>query len=86
MVTSDNELKLLEINTNPAMSLDNTTLRGILPDVIDKTISIVLGAQGPSLPKSSCIDPTESDAQSEILSNTGKLMRIPNMNILRFTL
>ena len=47
MVTSANELKLLEINTNPAMSVDNSTLNAILPELIDGTIELVLQAQVP---------------------------------------
>ena len=47
MVTAANELKLLEINTNPAMSVDNSTLNAILPKLIDGTIELVLQAQVP---------------------------------------
>lgn len=46
MLTSSNELKLLEINSNPALSLDNSTLEALLPKVIDDTIDIVLTSQG----------------------------------------
>jgi glutathionylspermidine synthase len=45
MMTATNELKLLEVNTNPAMSLDNSTLEGMLPNIIDGTIQIVLDTQ-----------------------------------------
>lgn len=45
MVTSANELHLLEINTNPALSMDNSTLSCILPRLIDGTIQLVLEAQ-----------------------------------------
>ena len=44
---SANELKLLEINTNPAMSVDNSTLEEILPSLIDGTIELVLQTQVP---------------------------------------
>ena len=45
MLSSNHELKLLEVNTNPAMSLDNSTLERILPKVIDGTIQLVLDIQ-----------------------------------------
>lgn len=45
MVTEDLRLLLLEANTNPAMSLDNSTLEALLPAVIDGAIQIVLDAQ-----------------------------------------
>lgn len=47
MVTDDNQLFLIEINTNPALSLDNSTLEKLLPTVVDDTIDIVLKCQGP---------------------------------------
>lgn len=47
MVTDDNKLVLIEINTNPALSLDNSTLEKLLPVVVDDTIDIVLKCQGP---------------------------------------
>ena len=47
MVTDDNRLVLIEINTNPALSLDNSTLEKLLPVVVDDTIDIVLKCQGP---------------------------------------
>lgn len=46
MITASNELKLLEINTNPALSLDNSTLEALLPGVVEETIDIVVGLQG----------------------------------------
>jgi hypothetical protein len=47
MVTDDNKLLLIEVNTNPALSLDNSTLEKLLPNVVDQTIDIVLSLQGP---------------------------------------
>ncbi len=47
MVTTDNQLYLIEINTNPALSLDNSTLEKLLPVVVDDCIDIVLKCQGP---------------------------------------
>lgn len=47
MVTDDNKLILIEVNTNPALSLDNSTLANLLPGVVDQTIDLVLKAQGP---------------------------------------
>jgi len=47
MVTADGKLMLLEVNTNPALSLDNAVLEELLPEVIDGTIELVLAAQGP---------------------------------------
>jgi hypothetical protein len=56
MVTDNNELKLLECNTNPAMSLDNSTLEALLPGVIDGTIDLVLSTQGPDRPANATDD------------------------------
>jgi hypothetical protein len=47
MISSDNELVLLECNTNPALSLDNSTLAGLLPSVVDGAIQLVIDSQGP---------------------------------------
>eukprot|EP01034_Spumella_vulgaris_P026150 gene26149-32685_t len=47
MLGDDNKLYLLEINTNPALSLDNSTLEALLPGVVDGAIELVLGSQGP---------------------------------------
>lgn len=47
MITSDNQLHLLEVNTNPAMSLDNDVLEDLLPRVIDGALELVLQTQGP---------------------------------------
>lgn len=81
MITTDNEVKLLEINSNPALSLDNSTLANILPNIVDDTISLVLAAQGPDLPNSSLKDPTREDNKSEILNNLpGKFSLIYNEN------
>ena len=55
MVTTDasnnnkNRLILLEVNTNPALSLDNTVLTNLLPNVVDGAIELVLRCQsGPT--------------------------------------
>ena len=69
MITTNNELKLLEVNSNPAMSLDNTTLENLLPDVIEHTISLVLASQGPDLPASSLTNPTACDANNPVLTS-----------------
>ena len=34
------------MNSNPAMSLDNSVLEKLLPEVIDGTLELVLRAQG----------------------------------------
>lgn len=47
MISSNNDLVLLECNTNPALSLDNSTLAGLLPNVVDGAIELVLESQGP---------------------------------------
>eukprot|EP01038_Epipyxis_sp_PR26KG_P012981 gene12981-17406_t len=47
MLSDKNELFLLEINTNPALSLDNSTLEALLPMVVDGALELVIGAQGP---------------------------------------
>ena len=47
MVTNDQKIVLLEVNTNPALSLDNSTLAAMLPSVVDGTVDLVLRAQGP---------------------------------------
>ena len=47
MVTNENKLVLLEVNTNPALSLDNSTLAKMLPPLIDGTVDLVLRTQGP---------------------------------------
>jgi tubulin--tyrosine ligase like protein 10 len=47
MISTDRKLLLLEVNTNPAMSLDNSVLENLLPGVIDGTIELVLRSQGP---------------------------------------
>ena len=47
MISSENELVLLECNTNPALSLDNSTLAGLLPNVVDGAIQLVIDSQGP---------------------------------------
>jgi tubulin--tyrosine ligase like protein 10 len=49
MITEENKLILLEINTNPAMSLDNRVLENLLPNVIDSTLELVLQVQGPDV-------------------------------------
>ena len=52
MITDDNQLLLIEINTNPALSLDNSTLEKLLPGVVDDSLDIVLKLQGPDAPLS----------------------------------
>lgn len=47
MLTASNELHLLEVNTNPALSRDNSTLELLLPAVVDGCIELVLRCQGP---------------------------------------
>lgn len=47
MVTADRQLLLLEVNTNPALSLDNAVLEELLPRVVDGALDLVLQAQGP---------------------------------------
>lgn len=49
MITADNQLHLLEVNTNPAMSLDNAVLEDLLPRVIDGALELVLQTQGPDV-------------------------------------
>lgn len=49
MLSSDNKLILLEVNTNPALSLDNLTLASLLPNVVDSAIHLVLQTQGPNV-------------------------------------
>lgn len=39
------ELKLLEINSNPALSLDNQVLEELLPSIVDQSIELVLKTQ-----------------------------------------
>ena len=81
MITTNNELKLLEVNSNPAMSLDNSTLEGLLPGIIEHTIDIVLAAQGPDLPSSAITNPTASDARNEVLNNLpGRFQLLYNEN------
>jgi len=46
MITDDNRLYLLEINTNPALSLDNKVLEDLLPRVVDGALGLVLQTQG----------------------------------------
>ena len=69
MITNDNELKLLEINSNPALSLDNTALTAMIPPIVAGTLDIVIAAQGPDLKVASAKDPTSYDAKSEVLNN-----------------
>jgi hypothetical protein len=45
MLTASNELNLLEVNTNPALSRDNSTLELLLPAVVDGCIELVLRCQ-----------------------------------------
>jgi hypothetical protein len=50
MLTDENKLVLLEVNTNPALSLDNSTLAAMLPGVVDGTVDLILRLQGPERP------------------------------------
>jgi hypothetical protein len=43
------ELFLLEMNTNPALSLDNAVLEELLPRVVDGALELVLKVQGPEV-------------------------------------
>ena len=47
MLSASNKLSLLEINTNPSLTLDNTTLANMLPDIVDGAIELVMQSQGP---------------------------------------
>lgn len=47
MLSASNKLCLLEVNTNPALSRDNSTLEQLLPGVVDGCIELVLRLQGP---------------------------------------
>jgi len=47
MISTTNKLSLLEVNTNPALTLDNSTLANMLPEVVDNTIELVMQSQGP---------------------------------------
>lgn len=47
MLTATNKLHLLEINTNPSLTLDNSTLANMLPDIVDGAIELVMQSQGP---------------------------------------
>lgn len=49
MLSADNQLYLLEINTNPALSLDNGVLEDLLPGVVDGAVQLVLDTQGPDV-------------------------------------
>lgn len=47
MLTATNKLHLLEINTNPSLTLDNSTLAAMLPNIVDSAIELVMLSQGP---------------------------------------
>lgn len=47
MLSGTNQLYLLEVNTNPALSRDNAVLEELLPRVVDGCIDLVLNLQGP---------------------------------------
>ena len=57
MVTTSDQLLLLEVNTNPALSLDNSTLAEILPRMVDGALELVLNSQGPDLPQAAGAGP-----------------------------
>lgn len=69
MVTEDNKLVLIEINTNPAMSLDNSTLENLLPGIIDGTIELVLGLQGPGRPAPSADNTHSKERDRDVLKS-----------------
>ncbi|RYH20005.1 hypothetical protein EON65_24950 [archaeon] len=60
MLTEDNHLYLLEINTNPALSLDNAVLEELLPGVVDGALELVLATQGPDVQDLSSPGPPET--------------------------
>lgn len=82
MLTSDNQLKLLEINTNPALTLDGCdALIETLPNLVEHTVDIVLACQGPDRSTTSHRDPTRADKNSEVLNNLpGKFSLLYNEN------
>lgn len=47
MISNANEVVLLEVNTNPALSLDNQCLANLLPGVVDGALQLILDSQGP---------------------------------------
>lgn len=47
MLSATNKLSMLEINTNPSLTLDNSTLAAMLPDIVDGAIELVMQSQGP---------------------------------------
>lgn len=47
MLSATNKLSMLEINTNPSLTLDNSTLANMLPDIVDGAIELVMQSQGP---------------------------------------
>ena len=56
MVTAERKLYLLEVNTNPALSLDNAVLEELLPVVVDGALDLVLSSQGPDRPSTATDD------------------------------
>ena len=64
MVTADNKLVLLECNTNPALSLDNSTLANMLPGIVDGSVEMILRLQGPERcdVTAGAIDPVTDEA------------------------
>lgn len=61
MLSADNQLYLLEINTNPALSLDNGVLEGLLPGVVDGTVQLVMETQGPEVDINASMDFTKKE-------------------------
>lgn len=82
MITQDNQLRLLEINTNPALSLDGCdALIEVLPNLVENSINLVLACQGPDRPSNSYKDPTRADKNSELMNNLpGKFCLLYNEN------
>ena len=69
MIDTNNNLVLLEINTNPALSLDNSTLEKLLPNVVDGAIQLVLDCQGPEKEDNSDFLSSELPSRYQLLFN-----------------
>ena len=69
MIDTNNNLVLLEINTNPALSLDNSTLEKLLPNVVDGAIQLVLDCQGPAKSDSSDFISSELPSRYQLIFN-----------------
>ena len=69
MIDTNNQLILLEINTNPALSLDNSTLEKLLPNVVDGAIQLVLDCQGPDKGGDSSFTCSELPSRYQLIFN-----------------